>query len=334
MKPKASVIILNWNNHQDTAACLNSLLEVSDVDFEVVLVDNGSTDGSAHKLARWAQSHEVPLSEYSDPNEQPLKEISQGRKSGMQHIILFSLSTNLGFCAGNNLGIRQAKINGIPYAVILNNDTIIEPNFLSTLIDYAEADPSIGLLGCQIRYADARNTVWWAGGTFSFWLTGKRLYDGQLSSRLPDKPYPTEWVSGCMTLIPLPVFSRLGGYDERFFIWCDEWDLSLRVSRAGYKMMVVPSSVIYHKIGKSLGLNSPLTYYYSARNLLLLRRCHLTGLKWVCFLILYTPYKLLQAILHTIKFGKSYWTAYLDAILDFAYGRFGQWHRHYEGRFG
>jgi hypothetical protein len=132
-----------------------------------------------------------------------------------------------------------------------------------------------------------------------------------------------------MTFIPLSVFSQIGGYDERFFIWCDEWDLSLRVDRAGYKMMVIPSSVVYHKIGKSLGLVSPYTYYYSFRNLLLLRSRYLPRWEWICFLVIYIPYKFLQMIYHVIKFGRSFWPAYWDSVFDFVFKRFGKWQRHH-----
>lgn len=329
MTPKVSIIILNWNGWQDTIECLESLLAVSNVGFEVVAVDNASSDGSVQRLLKWAQSYDIPLFDFSKPCQQLLRDTPKRKTTGLQRIVLFSLPENIGFCAGNNLGLKQAQVNGIPYAVILNNDTLVDPNFLFPLIEYAEANPSVGLLGCQIRYAEERGKVWWAGGMFNYWLGSKRLYDRKSTDQVPREPYRTQWVSGCMTFIPLSVFSQIGGYDERFFIWCDEWDLSLRVERAGYKMLVVPSAVIYHKVGKSLGKMSSLTYYYSARNLLLLRSDYLPRWRWICVFIFYMPYKFLHVVYYIIKFRLPLWWAYWDSIWDFVFKRFGRWDRHY-----
>ena len=174
------------------------------------------------------------------------------------------------------------------------------------------------------------SAVWLAGGRFNFWLGGKPLYHRELSDQVPINPYRTEWVTGCMTFMPLSIFSQVGGYDERFFIYAEDWDLSLRVDRAGYKMMVVPSSVIYHSVGKALGRTNPLIYYYSARNPLLLRSQYLPCWRWVCFLVLYIPYKFLQLVYHIIKLGRLFWPAYSDSISDFIFKRFGKWRRHYE----
>lgn len=330
MNPKVSIVILNWNGLEDTLQCFESLLAVGDVDFEVIVVDNASSDSSIQKIGEWAQLYEIPLLKFYEPSEQLVGDTPKRRTTGMRRMILFCLAENMGFCVGNNLGLRQAQLNGIPYAVMLNNDTIVEPDFLSPLVEYAEAKPSVGLLGCQIRYAEDTDKVWWAGGMFNYWLGSKRLYDRKSSDQVPREPYQTDWVSGCMTFMPLSVFKQIGGYDERFFIWCEEWDLSLRVDRAGYKMLVVPSSVIYHKVGKSLGKMSSLTYYYSARNLLLLRSDYLPRWRWICLLIFYMPYKLLHVVYYIIKFRLPLWSAYWDSIWDFVFKRFGRWDRHYE----
>lgn len=333
MNPEVSIVILNWNGWRDTIECLSSLLRVDDVNFEVVVVDNASSDDSVAELVRWARSQSIPLLMSAGPSPEPVDGKAERDVPGLQYVTLLCLSENIGFCAGNNLGLRHAQMRGVSHAVILNNDTIVDPGFLSPLVAFARANPSAGLLGCQIRYAMDRSKVWWAGGRFNWWLGSRRLYDGRSYEEVPNEPYRTAWVSGCMTFIPLAVFSKIGGYDERFFIWCDEWDLSLRADRAGYEIVVVPSSVIYHKVGRSLGLTSPLTYYYSARNLLLLRSEYLPGWVWACFLIVYVPYKLFQALHYAARFGRSFWPAYRDSMCDFIHKRFGRWNRHRERGF-
>ena len=333
MSPNVSIVILNWNGWRDTVECLGSLLRVNDTNFEVVIIDNASSDDSVAKLTEWIRSQDIPLFRSCESHPHAIDDNAGKEISGPQCVTLLSLPENIGFCAGNNLGLRHAQTRGVPYVVILNNDTIVDPAFLSPLVAFARANPAVGLIGSQIRYAKDPDRTWWAGGHFNRWLGSKRLYDGQSSTQVPREPYPTQWVSGCVTFIPLAVFAEIGGYDERFFIWCDEWDLSLRANRAGYQMAVVPSSVVYHKIGRSLGLMSPLTYYYSARNLLLLRREYLPRETWACFLMAYLPYKLLQALHCTVRFGRSFWVAYWNAMWDFVFGRFGRWRRHRERGF-
>jgi GT2 family glycosyltransferase len=330
MTAEAAIIILNWNGWADTMECLGSLLRVTDVDFDVVVVDNASSDGSVAELTRWIESQHIPLTVSSKPY--PCSPGSDnGREGyGLRQVVLVCLPENTGFCGGNNTGLRYAQMLGVPYAIILNNDTTVDPAFLSPLLAFARAHPSIGLLGAQIRYAADRGKVWWAGGGFSLWLGNKWLYDGQSCDRVPEVPYRTGWVTGCMTFLPLAVFAEVGGFDERFFFWCEDRDLSLRVGKAGYEMMVVPSSIVYHKGGASLGWTSPLTYYYSIRNLFLLRREHLPRWIWDCFLVVYMPYKLAQALYCTVKSGPSFWWAYQDAVWDFVWKRFGQWDRHRE----
>ena len=328
--PKISIIILNYNGWQDTIECLKSLLKVSNVGFEVILVDNSSSDGSVKEPVEWARFCEIPFFKFSGTHARLVENTTERETTGIQRMILFCLPENIGFGAANNLGLRQAQINGIPYAVILNNDTIVEPDFLSPLLEYAEANPSIGLLGCQIRYTQDRDKVWWAGGWFNFWLGHKGFYGEKSSAQVPSTPYRTEWVTGCMTFIPLSIFSQIGGYDEQYFILNEDSDLSLRVGRAGYKMMVVPSSVIYHKVGRSLGCMSSLRYYYSARNLLLLRSRYLPCWKWICFFVLYMPYKFLQVAYYIIRFRRPFWLPYWDSIRDFVFKRFGKWRRHYK----
>jgi GT2 family glycosyltransferase len=327
--PKVAIIILNWNGWKDTIECLESLLKVQNVKFEVVLIDNGSFDDSVEKIEDWIRFHSIPKFKFSYPQAQKLIDNKcKDRQVGMQRIILFSLSENIGFCAGNNLGLKQAYINNIPYAIILNNDTVVDKNFLFPLVKYAETYSDIGLLGGQIRYADEPETVWWAGGIFNFCLGIKYLYHNQQIEKVPIAPFFTDWISGCMTFIPLSIFSKIGGYNELFFIWCDEWDLSLRVSKAGYKLATIPTSVIYHKVGKTLGKMSPLTYYYSGRNLLLLRHRYLPLWKQIFFFTMYFPYKFLQSILYTIKFKDYYFIFYWDMVLDFYFNHFGKWRRH------
>ena len=332
--PEVAIIILNWNGWKDTIECLESVFKIDYPNYQVIVVDNGSTDESPEKITGWCTQEKVDLLRVAISIKQPdiksllCPDTHPNSENAVRQLILIELDENIGFCAGNNLGLKLAYINDIPYAIILNNDTIVEKNFIFPLVEYAETHSDIGLLGGQIRYAYDRNRIWWAGGKFTFWLTPKYLFHNESKERIPTIPYQTEWISGCMTFIPLSIFLKIGGYNELFFIWCDEWDLSLRIAKAGYKLVVIPSSVIYHKIGKTLGKISPLTYYYSGRNLLFCRHRYLPFWKQFFFFAIYFPYKFLQSISYTIRFKDFYFIFFWDIILDFIFNRFGKWYRH------
>jgi GT2 family glycosyltransferase len=138
--------------------------------------------------------------------------------------------------------------------------------------------------------------------------------------------YPeTDWVSGCATLISRELFDEIGLYDPLFFIWCEEWDLSLRARSKGLELRVAAEALVYHKVGKSLGLVSPLTFFYSMRNMILLRRRYLSPMVRAAFATVYFPRKLLQAVWFSIKNQRLiYVHAFVDAISD---RRGGLWKR-------
>jgi len=327
--PQVAVVLLNWNGWRDTIDCLESLLMVKDVNFEIVLVDNGSSDDSVKMIDNWIELHNIPKFKFSQPQEQKLAaEESSNNQIGLQRVVLYSLQENIGFCAGNNLGLRHTLANSIPYALILNNDTLVDPGFLSSLTDYAQLHQDAGLISGQIRYAEDPKRIWWMGGSANKWLKFEYLHQNQPAEEHLKEPFPTDWVSGCMTLIPMAVFLKIGGYDERFFIWCDEWDLSLKAAKAGYKLAVVPTSIIYHKVGRTLGIISPLTYYYSARNLLVLRHNYLSSLNQILFFSVYFPYKSIQSFFFTMRYHKPYYIFCIDIFYDFIFNHYGKWRRH------
>ncbi len=185
-------------------------------------------------------------------------------------------------------GMHWAFANGADYVLVLNNDTVVNPGFLAPMVEVAESDESVGLVGGVITYCSDPDTVWWAGGRFNAVLDASRNHDREPISAINEvSPFETEWVSGCMMLIPRRVFSEVGCYDESYFIWSEEWDYSVRVARAGYRLMVAPKARICHKIGKSLGVMKPLNYYYGIRNGLMFKRKFLPAVKWYPYFVYY-----------------------------------------------
>jgi GT2 family glycosyltransferase len=243
-----------------------------------------------------------------------------------QEFVLIRSPENLGFCAGNNVGMRWAFANGADYVLVLNNDTLVSPDFLEHMVEVAESNESVGLVGGVITYCSDPDTVWWAGGSFNRYLIAKRIHEGESVSVVPaPEPFETEWISGCMMMIPSWVYSELGGFDEDYFIWSEEWDYSIRVAKAGHKLIVSPEARICHRIGRSLGIMKPLNYYYGIRNGLLFQRRHLPAYLWYPFFCYYLVNRVVRyAQLYLLGRGDLV-RAGLDAIVDFMKGKTGKW---------
>jgi GT2 family glycosyltransferase len=250
--PYVVIIVLNWNRKDDTLACLASLQQVTYPNFETVVVDNGSTDGSVPAIrARFA------------------------------HQAVIETGENLGFVGGNNVGLHDARKRGADYALLLNNDVQVAPDFLSHLIEDIDADPSIGVVGPMIYYFDLPDTIWSAGGRID-WKRGgsfmigvdKRHHEGEYTTREVD------FVSGCALLVRMSALERAGDLDPRFFAYYEETEWCVRIRRAGYCILHVPRAKIWHKIKPNdERAESPLVHYYMTRNRLLFLKATDAGLR-------------------------------------------------------
>lgn len=335
--PKVAIIILNWNSWKDTIECLESIQKVDYTNLEVIVVDNASKDESIEKILSWCSKNKIWHQQlFQEPDDlkigtavKPVMYDDSNSKGTIQQLVLIKLPRNTGFCLGNNIGMKQAAANEASFLLILNNDTIVTPTFLKPMIEIDQQEENIGLVGGIICYAENPDLIWFAGGSFDKYLESMRKSDGEHYSGIAfDRVLNTDWVSGCMTLIPRRVYDRLGGYYEGFFIWSEEWDYSLRAKNAGYRLVIASRSRIFHKVGRSLGVMKPLSYYYGTRNRLMLKSMYLSrSMRWpflTFFLLSRIPrytYFALQGRWDLVKAGSS-------AILDYFLGRTGKWMNH------
>jgi GT2 family glycosyltransferase len=245
--PKVVIIILNWNGKKDTTECLESMKQVKYPNYDVLLVDNGSTDDSAEFFRKHCPKIEVIETE-----------------------------SNLGFTGGCNIGIRKAMSESADYILLLNNDVTVEPYFLDKLVSVATKNENIGILGTKINYYDAPKQIWAAGGFINYWI----CLVAYLGMNKPDtEKYSCEkdvdFVSGCSMLIKTNVFQKIGLLDERYFAYFEDVDICLTAKKNGYGIRYVPSAKIYHKVSRtSGGALSPFSIYYNTRNKLLFLRKH------------------------------------------------------------
>jgi len=242
--PLVWIVVLNWNGLADTLACIESLRLLRYANRRIVVVDNGSTDGSVDVLRHTA------------------------RQSNLE---ILEADTNLGYAGGNNVGIRYAIDQGAEFVLVLNNDTTVDPALLDELIAAAERHPAAGCFAPWIFYMDEPDRVWftrseWAPEISAFTAPGK----GMLASELSPSPASTDYVCGAALFFRNAVAQQIGLLDERFFLVYEDSDWCFRAREAGFECISVPTARVWHKIGSSFGSEaSPLRTYFSARNKLL-----------------------------------------------------------------
>ncbi len=290
--PSVAIIIINWNGYELSKACLQSLGMVAYPNFKIILVDNGSEDGSGKAL-----------------------------KTHFPEIELVESKTNLGFTGGNNLGIDEAFKRPIDYILLLNNDTLVDPDFLDPLVGFLENNPVYAAAQPKIRYAGEKDKIWNAGGGYfrcleMTWSIGI----GKMDTGQFEAEKDTPWITGCAFLVRADVIRELGSLDDRFFAYYEDVDWSFRMRKRGYKLRFLPQSKIYHEAGASSkktptpgeGVIPPIIHYYRTRNHLLLIRNHanaisftlslayqtIKNLSFIIYLSLRGRYKKVKAIMN------------------------------------
>ncbi len=252
--PLVTVVVLNYNRREDTLACLASLAQLHYPHRQIVVVDNGSSDASV--AAFYAAYPDLPIIENKD---------------------------NLGFAAGNNVGIRYALETGSDYVLLLNNDTEVASDFLDRLIAACLGDATIGVVGPKIYYYHQPQMIWSVGGMIDWQrgLTRMRGLDMTDQGQF-DTSVDIDFVTGCALLIRRSVLEQVGLLDERFGIYYEETEWCVRIGRAGWRIVYVPESHIWHKIQPATQDVSPHITYYMTRNRLLFLR--LTRAPWYAWL--------------------------------------------------
>lgn len=257
-RPQVWVIILNWNGGGETVACIEALRESSHP-ARVLVVDNGSRDGSPAQIA--ARCPEAELLE---------------------------LGANTGFSAGVNRGIVRALAGGADYVLLLNNDARAAPDMLERLVGYAEANPGCGMVSPLIYQLERPERLWVAGG---LWRVFEIVHAGWDAPDSGQYAAPTDFdmVFGTALLIRRALIERVGLFDERFFVYYEDADLSLRARRAGYRLVVVPSARLWHAGAFSTRHHHYLKEFHMARSRVLFYRKHLPRPHFLAFLLLQLP---------------------------------------------
>jgi GT2 family glycosyltransferase len=297
--PRVAIIILNWNGLTDTLECLESLSRLDYPAYEMMVVDNGSTDGS------------VPV----------IRERFLG-------VTIIENGENMGYAGGNNVGLRHAMAQGADYALLLNNDTVVDPAFLRILVDAVGAEPNIGIAGPTIYYHERPDVIWSAGGAIDWqrgrtWMVG---LDERDEGQFGQVPRTVDFVTGCALLVRRAVLEQAGPLDERFFAYYEETEWCVRVARAGFRIVHVPLAHIWHKISPVAREASPQVHYYMTRNRLLFLKATGAGLKaWLHTLIAeYLRTLISWSVRPRWRCKQAQRRAMLQAIVDAWQGHWGK----------
>lgn len=256
-KPLVSVVSINYDQPKVTCEMLESLRKVTYPNFETIIVDNCS------------------------PNTSPCI-----IKEKFPEVQLIISKKNLGFAGGNNLALKQAKGG---YILLLNNDTIVKPDFLDELVELMELDKTIGIASAKIKYFYENNIIQYAGTSSINPITSRGIHYGNKEKDIGqfDKVIETHYPHGACMMIRKSLFDELGLLYDGYFLYYEEYDFAERVRRAGYKIYFQPNSEILHKESISTGKNSPLKTYYMNRNRLLFLRRNVNGINFCLAMIYY-----------------------------------------------
>jgi len=218
--PKVSIVVLNWNRYELTKECLESLEAITYPNYEVILVDNASADGSGARLCREFPQHQFIQNE-----------------------------ANLGFARGCNVGVRAAlEDENCAYVLLLNNDATATTQFLEKAVETAEANSRVGLVGGKILYSVESKKIWYAGGYLPRWRGGVKIRGfREIDRGQYDSPCEVGFVTGALMLIKREVLEKVGLLPEEYFFGIEEYDYCSSVRRTGYELFYVPEFLVYHK---------------------------------------------------------------------------------------
>jgi len=282
------IVILAHNNSADTLAAVRSLQEMTFPSFCIIVVDNASTDGTPQLLRR----------DHPD-------------------VRVLVRDENSGFAAGMNAGIRLALDEGTEYVLVANNDIVVDPAMLTNLV--AAMSPGVGAVAPMIYYYQEPDRIWSSGFSMNRWFLdmcgGAR---GERDTGQQRDPFDVDCLLGCAVLLRSTLLDDVGLFDERFFFYYEDLDLSWRARKKGYRLLTVPTARVWHKVAGSAGLDLAFRRYHLARGSVLFFCAHAQRFQW----LVGTLYRIAGTLKKTVEFSahgrfdliRSHWRGMRDGL--------------------
>lgn len=295
--PKVTIVILNWNNAPDTLECLDSVRKLRYDNYDIVVVDNGSTDGSVAAI-----------------------------RDQYPGVIILENRENLGYAEGNNVGIRYALEAGSEYIFVLNDDALVDPETLSALVATTISHPDAGFLGPKVYHRESPQVIQSAGGRFNkYWESRYRGMDEADQGQFDDL-MDVDFVCGCAVLVSRQTIEQIGLLDPRFFLYREDIDWCYRATRAGFRVLYVPSAKVWHRSPHIREPELSRTTYYMSRNALLFLAKNGLGPVEIAKVLIFRQFRRLLSWTLRPKWRSKRRDrdALLRGIIDFFRGKFGQ----------
>jgi Predicted glycosyltransferases len=322
MTSKVTIIILNWNGWEDTVECLESVYQIEYPNYDIVVIDNGSKDNSIEKIKEYA-SGKIPVESSFvryNPNNKPLCLIEYSQEElkfkdrvqkGLENfplekrLILIKNNENYGFAEGNNIAIKYTiEFLKPDHILLLNNDTVVDPVFLDKLIQAAETDPNIGVVGPTIydyspphRLQSTGSKILWNRGDAINLTSEEDVKVGTLKK--------VDAVTGCALLAKSEVFKKIGGLNKNYFAYFEEIEWCVRTRNELYEIVYVPQGKVWHKGGATSNKITGFALYHHTRNRFWFMKQHASNRQYSIFLVYFLGFKFFSfvgwALLHKNK---------------------------------
>lgn len=282
--PLVGIVIPVWNAVAYTLACLESLAGLRYPRFEVVVVDNGSADGTAEAV-----------------------------REGYPAVALICNERNMGFAHACNQGLAHVFARGAEFALLLNNDTLVAPDMLLRLVEAARSYPDAGILGPKICYADRPEVPWFTGIRFrgQIYIVRTASPKHQVQSEVPAA---VDFISGCGMLIRRAVYDAIGGLSEDYFMYYEDLDFCFQAKHAGFGVIYAPDARMWHALSVSSGgKDSPLKQYFQIKSSMIFYRRHTHGIWRVLNLSIRFTHAIYTATRHLLR-GNLRWETIREYI--------------------
>lgn len=282
--PKVSIIILNYNSWEDTIECIESIKDITYPNYSIIIVDNKSCDDSVINL-----------------------------KERFPSLKIIESNKNLGYASGNNIGIEYALKDNSEYICILNNDAIVDKNFLEPLINIFDTCNDVAAVGPCICCYNDRDKIQAMGANIN-------LYTGLAQARAKGREYvnfknkiqDVDYLGGACFLVKSEIFIKIGNIPENYFLFYEETEFCLKIKRANYRLLCVGESRVYHKGSATISKFKGLSYFFLNRNRVVFERRNANLFKRIIF-YLYLPIETIGRILIR-KESTSLFSFYLEGI--------------------